>query len=247
MKNKLFFGSLVLAMFAFTSCEGFVTSLNETIEDGLSGNASLTVTRESQDGTITDSLKFTSSIVDVFNLSEYDTTATEGHSTIAISANVDFGEADVELEFPFMYYRLNDSVTGAYDFDTIVTMQMLQNFDFASLLDILANPDGGNMMVLVENDSCWYVTYSGQFVVTEYPTVGHIVKGNFSNVEALYVTQSKVNELSNDIENMNYAHINDINYYFPRVTLSGTVSSRRWSVIHSIFNAAFLQGGMASK
>lgn len=247
MKKNYFIGCLIAVIFAFTSCEGLITNFNEVIGDDLSGKASVQISREGQDGTITDSLNFTSSIVDVFNFSDYDTTLSEGYSTIAISANVDLSATNVELDFPFMYYRLNDSVTGAYNLDTVLTLQMLQNFNFASLIDILASPDGGNIVVLAENDSCWYVTYSGQFVVTEYPSMGRIVKGNFNNVEALYVTQNKVNELSDDIENMNFAHINDINYYFPRVTISGNVSSRRWSVIQNIYRAAFMQGGIASK
>ena len=183
----------------------------------------------------------------MFNFHDVDTNLGDGYSTIDISANVTLDNANVPLEFPFMYYRLNDSVTGPYNFDTILTLDMLQNLNFDTLISILSNPDGGNMILIAQNDSCWYITYGGQMVVSSFPAVGHIVQASFSNVQAWYVTQSKVDELSNDINNMNYSHLSDVDYYFPRVTMSGNVSSRRWAVIHTIFDMAFSQGGIAGK
>lgn len=248
MKKITRWGILALVLpFAMTSCEDFGVNFHEVVSGELDGNVAMAITRNTPEGTTTDSVVFSSSIADVFDFSAVDPSLGEGYSTISISANIDFNQTDVALEFPFMYYRLNDSTTGAYSFDTILTLDMLQNLNFDALVNIIANPDGGNMILIAENDSCWYVTYGGQLVVSEFPTVGHLIKASLSNVEAWYITQSKVDELKNDIENMNYTHINDINYYFPQVTLSGNLTSRRWAVIHNVFNAAFTQGGIASK
>jgi hypothetical protein len=248
MKKITLRGLLALVLpFAFTSCDEIGVNFNEVVSGELDGNVTMTIARTTADGTTMDTLEYSSSIVDIFDFAAVDPSLGEGYSTISISANIDFNQTDVALEFPFMYYRLNDSTTGAYTFDTILTLEMLQNLNFDSLINIIANPDGGNMILIAENDSCWYVTYGGQFVVSEFPTVGHLVKASFSNVDAWYITQSKVDELSNDIDNMNYTHLNDIDYYFPRVKLSGNLTSRRWAVIHNVFNAAFTQGGIGSK
>ncbi len=248
MKKRLFYGCLVLfATMALASCDDLNLNVGEITQNDLAGSASLNVTRNTTDGPVTDSMHFISSIVDAFELSMFDTNLSEGFSTIGISANIGLGESGAELQFPFMYYRLNDTVQGVYPFDTILTLEMLQSINFEALVDILANPDGGNMIVIAVSDSCWYITYGGDFVVTEFPGVGHLVKAEFNGVNALYVTQSKVEELGQDIDNMNYSHMTDIDYYFPRVTISGNVKSRRWAVTKTIFNAAFQQGGIVSK
>lgn len=249
MKKRTLFGCIILfAAMVFTSCDGF--NLGPGTEDELgqlAGHSSLTITRNTSEGSVTDSLRFGSSIVDIFTFETVDTNLPTGYSTIDISANVNLTESNVSLAFPFMYFRLNDTTTGTYQFDTILTLDMLANLNFDTLINILANPDGGNMILIAENDSCWYITYGGDFVVTEFPSVGGIVRANFTNVNAWYVTQSKVNELAQDIDNMNYSHLADVDYYFPRVTFTGSVESRRWAVIHRIFEEAFVNGGISSK
>lgn len=248
MKKSTFFASFVLlALFALTSCDEMNISVDDITGGELVGSASLTVTHNGPNGIVTDSMNFRSSIADAFDLSKFDSTLVEGYSTVAISANVNLTDADVSLAFPFMYYRINDTLSGSYAFDTILTIEMLHNLNFDTLVNVLANPDGGNMILIAENDSCWYITFDGSLVVTEYPTVGHLINATVSNATAWYVTQSKVNELSADIDNMNYTHLGDLDYYFPRVTLSGNITSRRWAVTQTIFNAAFSQGGISSK
>lgn len=248
MKKRIFLASFaIFAVFALTSCDEMNISIDDITGGELVGNASLVISHNGPDGTVADSMNFKSSIADAFDLSEFDSSLIEGFSTVAISANVNLTEADVSLEFPFMYYRINDTLSGSYAFDTILTLEMLHNLNFDTLINILANPDGGNMILIAENDSCWYITFGGSLVVTEYPTVGKLIKANLSNATAWYVTQSKVDELSADIDNMNMAHWNDLEYYFPRVTLSGNITSRRWTVTRTIFNAAFSEGGISSK
>lgn len=248
MRKKVLFGCIILSLaFAMTSCDGLNLNSIFNPEEELVGNASIVITRNN-DGVIEhDSIHFTSSLVDVFDFADVDSTLGEGYSTIDISANVNLSEANVSLAFPFMYVRLDDSTAKSYTMDTILTIDLLNGLDFAKLVNVLANPDGGNMVLIAENDSCWYISHAGEFVVTRYPTVGNIVEGTFNNVEAWYVTQAKINELNDDIQNYNFAHLGDLNYYFPRVTINGNINSRRWSIIHSIFNTAFSQGGITSK
>lgn len=248
MKKSTFIASFILfAVFALTSCDGMNINVDDITGGELVGSASMVVTHNGPNGTLTDSMNFKSSIADAFDLSEYDSTLVEGYSTVAISANVNLTDADVSLSFPFMYYRINDTLSGTYAFDTILTLELLHNLNFDTLINVLANPDGGNMILIAENDSCWYITFGGNMVVTEYPTVGHLIKATVNNATAWYVTQSKVNELSADIDNMNMAHWNDLEYYFPSVTLSGNITSRRWAVTQTIFNTAFSEGGISSK
>ncbi|MBO7488914.1 MAG: hypothetical protein J6T88_01420 [Bacteroidales bacterium] len=248
MKKSTFFVSFILlAMFAFTSCEEMSIDFDDLTSDALVGNAAIEITHNGTDGIVTDSMNFKSSIADAFDLSDFDSNLVEGYSTVSISANVNLNDANIELAFPFMYYRINDTLAGTYEFDTILTIEMLHNLNFDTLVNVLANPDGGNMILIAENDSCWYITFDGSLVVTQYPTVGHLIEATVNNASAWYVTQSKVNELSADIDNMNLAHLNDLEYYFPRVSLTGAITSRRWAVTQTIFNTAFRQGGISSK
>lgn len=242
MKKFTILGSfIVTALLALTSCEGLTFNSGEDLINELTGYANVQITRTVGEGTETDSMKFSNSICDVFDFKSVDSTLSAGYSTIGIGANVDLSVSNVELSFPFMYYRLNDSTTGAYNFDTILSMTMLQNFNYESLMDILGNPQGGNMVMIAENDSCWYITYEGQLVVTEFPSIGHLFKCDLNGAKALYVTQAKIDELTSDIENMNYTHMTEPDYYFPSVTLSGNITSRRWALIHNVFNTAFRQ------
>ena len=242
MKKRLFLGvALLFGFFAMTSCEDFNFNQNGfNIDEGLVGSASVVITSQGTDTTTVDSLHFISSIVDAFNFSEFDSTLGEGFSTIDISANINLNGSNVALEFPFMYYRIDDTVAGTYAMDTILTLDLLQGLNYQTLKNVLASPEGGNMVLIALNDSCWYITYSGNLVVTQYPAIGHMVKANLDNIGAWYVSQSKINELNDDINNMNYSHLSNLDYYFPRVTLSGSVTSRRWDIIHTIFRKAFI-------
>lgn len=246
--KKLFIlcGFAISVFFIATSCEG--VEIGETEAPDLVGNASIVLTTTVNDSTtVSDTVKFSSSIVDAFDVTLYDSNAAPGYSTVDICANVALDADDVELSFPFMYFRIDDTVTASYEMENILTLDLLQGLDFNKLVDVLANPNGPNMVLMAENDSCWYISFAGSIVVSEYPTVGHVVKCTMDNVRAWYVTQAKINELNDDIENMNFAHLTDLNYYFPLVTINGNINSRRWTLIHTIFNSAFSDGGIVSK
>jgi hypothetical protein len=250
MKKITLFGVVVTMAMMMASCDDL--NLNNLFSDDdvlgdIIGNATVVISRNGAEGPQTDSIRFISSITDVFDVTVGDMKSEQGASTIDISANVELNDANVELEFPFMYFRLGDTVSGVYPMDTIVTLDLLQGLNFERLVDVLADPAGGNMVLIAENDSCWYITYSGNLTVAQYPTVGKLVEGTFNGIGAWYITQSKVNELNDDINNYNLAHIDDLEYYFPRVTLTGNFSSRRWALIHSIFDAAFTNGGIVAK
>ncbi len=185
MKKSTFFVSFILlAMFAFTSCEEMSIDFDDLTSDALVGNAAIEITHNGTDGIVTDSMNFKSSIADAFDLSDFDSNLVEGYSTVAISANVNLNDANIELAFPFMYYRINDTLAGTYEFDTILTIEMLHNLNFDTLVNVLANPDGGNMILIAENDSCWYITFDGSLVGTQYPTVGHLIEATVNNASA---------------------------------------------------------------
>ena len=246
--KKTVFGFLSLAaIFCFTSCEEMINTIDEFTDDELVGEASVVISRIGNGETLTDSLTFSSSVVDALDVSRYDQTLPEGYFTLDISANIDFNTSNVELQYPFMLFRLDDTVAQSYTLENILTVEMLSNLDLEALVNIIATPDGPNMLLIAENDSCWYLTFGGQLVVTEYPTIGNLVKAGFNGVNGRYITQSKIDELNSDIENNNFAHLDDLNYYFPEVTLSGNIVSRRWAVARTVYEAAFVNGGLISK
>ncbi|MCR4816063.1 MAG: hypothetical protein K5842_02625 [Bacteroidales bacterium] len=247
MKKLQFVFLAVIAAFAFASCDELVNTVEDLTDNDLVGHASIAISHTNDSGTTVDSLKFKSSIVDALEMSMYDTTLPAGYFTVDISANVDFGTSNVELQYPFMFYRLNDTVAGTYQMENILTLEMLQNLNIQTLVNTIANPSGPNMIIIAESDTSWYLTFGGNLIVTEYPTVGNLVKANLSSINARFITQSKVEELNSDIENNNYSHLSDLGYYFPEVTLTGNVTSRRWAVARTVYETAFVNGGIVSK
>lgn len=247
--KKVQLGFMFLAAaFALTSCDGIINTIEDINNNELVGKASVEVTRTVNGvTTVVDSLSFTSSIVDALDVNLYDENLPAGFFTVDISANVDFNTSDVELQYPFMLYRIDDTTTKSYTMDNMLSVEMLQNLDLESIINVVATPDGPNMILIAVNDSCWYLSNGGELIVSEYPTVGNLVKANFSNINGRYITQRKVEELNNDIENNNFAHISDLDYYFPEVTLSGSITSRRWAITQTIYESAFINGGLLSK
>lgn len=230
----------LMGMFSLTSCDGLNINGDDIVDD-LLGEATLIITHS--DSEVADTMNFTTSIIDVFK--EPDTTASPRRASVCINAKVDINTAD--LDFPFLYFRLDDTTTSVYQMDTILTLPLLMNLNFDTIVSLLADPYGGNMLLVAEGEDAWYMSFDGSVTVSEFPGIGHIVKGTFNNVRAFYVTQSAIEQLNTDINNMDFSHANDFEYYFPIVTFSGDFSSRRTSIVQSVMNEAFSQGGISSK
>ncbi|MBP5547592.1 MAG: hypothetical protein J6X58_01720 [Bacteroidales bacterium] len=243
MKNKYFFGILLLsAILTMTSCEGIDFNFDGDNDlDHLVGDASITITMSDSNaanGIRIDTVTFTSSIVDAFTQKVSDTTDEWNVAALDISAKIDL-TTTASISFPFMYIRMSDTIANTYPMTNILTLDVLLGLNYNVLLDLFADPYGGNTMIIVESDTSWFIANSGDIIITDFPLVGHIVAGNFQNIQAFYVTQSNINKLNQDVENYDYSHVNDISYYFPQATISGNIASRRMSAIHNLVEEAF--------
>ena len=206
--------------------------------EGLLGSATIVVDKDG----VSDTTKYTSSIVDAF--SKIDSLETEYKASVGLCANVNLTESNASLQFPFMYFRLNDTVTGNYQFDTILSMDLLLNLNFETMSQILADPYGDNMILVAESDTAWYLSHAGSLTISQYPSVGHFVECSFNNVEAFYITQSGIDRFNTDINNMDFSHVNDLGYYFPNATISGNSSCRRTTIVSRLIKTAFEEGGL---
>ncbi len=237
MKKSLFFGFGVLAIACvalFTACE--IESVSSVIEEGLFGSAQVTV----NDGESTQSLSYESSIIDYFTKEDTATGQTYV-AAIDFSANIDLSQAD--LQFPFMAFQITDTVPGNYTCDQILTEQRLHNFNFDSIAALIRDPSGFNMVIIAVNDSSWYISNSGSIIVNTFPAMGHNVEGTFNNVGAYFFTTADVESLSAAIESGSEFSIYD---YIHPVTISGSFTSRRAAVVHTLVQEAFYNGGLCN-
>ena len=237
MKKRLFlgFGAVAVACVAFfASCE--FGTVNTIIEEGLFGNANVTIT--DNDGS--EYIAYQSSIIDHFV--KVDDVTNQTHvAAIDFSANVDLSKG--ELTFPFMAYQITDTLTDSYTCDQILTQERLNNFNFDSIAALLRDPSGFNMLIIAVSDTAWYVSNSGSIVVSTFPSVGHEVQGSFNNVGAYYFTITDVDNLAVALDNG--AEFN-LNQFFHPVTITGSFNSRRAAVIHDLVEEAFFNGGLCN-
>ena len=240
MKKRLFFLAAAFAgIFSFVSCDGIdLFDDDDNPLEGLLGSATIVVNKDG----VNDTVKYKSSIVDAF--SKIDSLENEKKATVGLCANVNLSESNASLQFPFMYFRLEDTVTGNYQFDTVLSADLLLNLNFEAMSNILADPYGGNMVVLAESDTAWYLSHAGSLTISKYPSVGHFVECTFNNVEAFYITQSGIDRFNTDLNNMDFSHANDLGYYFKNATISGNTSSRRTTIVSRLIKTAFEDGGL---
>lgn len=226
MKKHFILGiSIVATIFAMASCE--ITSDDNSDPgsdiDGILGEATIQV---ACDGVTTET-HFTSSVMDVI-------TEEDAYATIDISACVDL--LDVELEFPYMAFQFRDTTAGIYNLNPVVTPQLLMDFNYETITDMISSPAGFNFVIIAISDTSWFITKSGSINVTSYADrAGDLMEGSFNNVTAYYLTQGNVdrfNDAINDI--IGGGGMPDINDYVKEATISGSFSSRRASVVHSI-------------
>ena len=237
MKKHLLFGigTLAIACVAFfASCDP--ESLTTVMEEGLYGSANVTIT----DNNGSQNIGYQSSIIDHF-VKEDPVSGQTYVAAIDFSANIDLSKG--ELTFPFMAYQITDTIVASYPCDQLLTEQRLHNFNFDSIAALISNPSGFNMMVIAVSDTSWYVSNSGSINITSFPTVGNVVQGNFNNIGAYYFTMSDVERLNDALENG--ADFN-LNQFFHPVTITGTFTSRRTTVIHDLVEEAFYNGGLTN-
>ena len=134
-------------------------------------------------------------------------------------------------------------MAGSYNVDQVLTQELLYNFNFDTLAKIIRDPAGFNIVAIAVSDTAWYISNTGSIVLSNYPSVGHELEGSFNNVGAYYFTESDVDRLNEAIENG--AAFNMADYFHP-VTITGTFTSRRANLIHSLIEEAFFKGGLCN-
>lgn len=241
MKKQLF--SLLAGVFALlslSSCDE-LGIINDIIEEGLFGQSTVYITTPDQDnGATVDTVNFVSSVVDNFAIVD-SATETSTIATIDFSAQVDLSKA--ELTFPFMVYQVSDTTTGSYTINELLTVDRLRNFNFDTLASIIRSPSGFNFVIIALSDTSWYISNSGAISISEYPAVGYTVKGTFNNVGAYYLSQSDIDRINDAIDNGQMINTDD---YLHQVTITGSFSSRRTSLIHELVQQAFYEGGLCN-
>lgn len=231
----------VFAILSLSSCED-LGIISDIIEEGLFGEATVYITNTDQDNNSTvDTVKFASSVVDNFTIVD-DASETSTIATIDFCAQVDLSNA--ALAFPFMAFQVSDTATGSYTVNEFLTTERLRNFNFDTLASIIRSPAGFNLVVIALSDTAWYISNSGAINISEFPAVGYTVKGTFNNVKAYYVTQSDIDRINDDM--MNTGQMIDLDGYLPQVTLTGSFSSRRTTIIHDLVQQAFYEGGLSN-
>jgi hypothetical protein len=83
----------------------------------------------------------------------------------------------------------------------------------------------GNVVVLAMDEDNYFLDYQGSIEITEFSSVGSLVKGQINNLKAFYITKTQMEALWAMSEEERSA-ITPINY-FQSVTLNGEISSRR--------------------
>lgn len=224
MKRNLLFGSMAAFAMLFSACETDVSFNNDVVADGLLGNASMVVTGDGYYNS-GDTINFSSSITDVF-------VADNGlHATIAVCAHVDLMNADV-VEYPFMGFQLNDTTTGVYSLDSLLTADRLLTFNADSLKALISAPCDYNFVVVAVSDTAWYMTTNGSITVSQYGTMGNDVVGTINNAGAYYFTEGDVERFKDDLES-GIDNLILFNYLHP-VTISGSFTCRRAAVINRL-------------
>lgn len=234
MKKSILFGAFTACALMFASCDFF----GQAVQEGALGDAQVIV--NAGDNGI-DTLDFVSSVANAFVLEDQDNVKI---GTIDLCANVDLEKS--QLNFPFMGIQINDTNSGVFTIDEVLTVDRLRNFNFDTIAKLLRQPSTLNFIVLAENDTAWYLTESGNITVTEFPAVGYLVKGSFTNVNAYYFTKWDVDRLNDNMDAEIAAGTFSLTTYFHPVTMSGTFNSRRTTLADRLIEEAFFNRGLCN-
>lgn len=218
-----FIGAIV-CLLVFSSCDtNFLTQLL--------GNASVTISDPTSSTYYGDSTKieFSSSLTDIVAAD-----SNVAWSNLALCANIDLTTANA-ITPPYLGITTTDTACQSYAVVCPVSFDSLAGFNAEGLL---SHSCGHNLFVLAASDTCWYLGRSGNIVISSFPAYGNLMEGTLNQVQAFYITQSKLDyltDLTNRAGQMDTAAISalaslDTNTFFKTVTFNGSFSSRRSAI-----------------
>lgn len=221
------FYSLVCA----AACLLTLTSCDPTFLDELLGNATLTISDPTSSTYYADSteISFSSSLTDRLTAED-----SASWSNLALSANIDLTMSS-SIAPPYLGIATTDTLCHSYAVTSPFYFSNLASFNADQLL---SSTSSDNLFVLAASDTCWYIGYAGTITIDSFPAYGSLMQGTVSQVQARYITQSKldyVTDLMDRAEQMDAEAITalaalDTNTYFQTVTFNGSFASRRYTI-----------------
>lgn len=218
---------LVMALpLIFTSCEGGFEDLFNDIVSEATGNAEIHVLDYNTSDTL-QSEAFEFSVA-----SSIDTIIDE----IPISYLAGFSShtslEEAEIDFPFMFYTLSDTVVGTHYVDLQLDTSFLLHFDYEEFV----NTNHDNVMALIIDEDTWIIASSGSIELTDYEGYGGISAGSFSNMVAYRLTKSAIEEIQTLYDAGDFLAIGEKIEEIPVMIISGEFNSRNLDVLSFINN-----------
>lgn len=222
----------VVALFAFSSCDGIWGD----IIDQLSGSVTLTI--DDPSGTSYYAREANQCVADVtLDCCIGDVLSDTTNISLILGSNIDLTVAVKDVPYPFLGIKLADSVAGSYSINSVASNVTYGNLNIEHMVSSVDS--NNNVFVLAISDTSWYIGESGTVQISEYPQRGYEIQGTISNVVAYYVTQHTVDtaiafvdaltERAANADAEALAILQELkpDRFFPTVTISGNINSRR--------------------
>ena len=189
MKQKILALAMAVAtLFAFSACE--IDGLEDLIDtNSILGRIDVTTSNGEDGVTLEDgtTIRFMSSLCNavVTDSSLY---------TMVLATQRDLVDDNTyELSYPLIGMKLFDTVAGVYTINHVMSYEFLISVDWKHLLT--ANDTVGNMFVMAVSEDGFYFGMNGSIELTEYNGMGTMVKGNINNMQAVYMSRSRMTAL----------------------------------------------------
>lgn len=191
MKQKILaLAMAVSALFAFSACE--IDGLEDLIDtNSILGRIDVT-TSNGQDGVTYEdgtTIRFMSSLCNAI------VTDTSLYTMVLATQRNLVDDNAYELSYPLIGMKLFDTVAGVYTFNHVMSYEFLISVDWKHLLT--ANDTVGNMFVMAVDEDGFYFGMNGSIEISEYNGMGTMVKGNINNLQAVYMSRSRMTALDN--------------------------------------------------
>lgn len=191
MKQKILaLAMAVSALFAFSACE--IDGLEDLIDtNSILGRIDVT-TSNGQDGVTYEdgtTIRFMSSLCNAV------VTDTSLYTMVLATQRNLVDDNAYELSYPLIGMKLFDTVAGVYTFNHVMSYEFLISVDWKHLLT--ANDTVGNMFVMAVDEDGFYFGMNGSIEISEYNGMGTMVKGNINNLQAVYMSRSRMTALDN--------------------------------------------------
>ena len=228
-KTLLFMAAAMVCMFGMTSCDGETIDLNQFSGQDILGHITLVVS-EAQEGQPLaegDTVALKSAMCDATFEIVDGITVNAGSVFVGTASDI-VANGNTNINYPLCGINLRDTLAGTHAVSCPVTdfsaFEYARTGNWAALI-LGAGMNLGNVVVLAMDEDNYFLGYQGSIEITEFSSVGSLVKGQINNLKAFYITKTQMEALWAMSEEERSA-ITPINY-FQSVTLNGEISSRR--------------------